>query len=188
MGNNKHSFKIWKSFFIWFGISLLAALLVLITVLNSPAEIFKGYEEAKPAVITVITIISVIAGTISLYINWIVTSLVLSVSLRLGKNREHNYRTVLFYFLKCSWIYALWIVVIIAGTLISGSSFIMSVPSLILTGVFMTFLYGLMLYKMNKEKKVSKKWIYIIFALCCVAVTVGFMIYTGNYNYSQQIA
>ena len=183
---NPHSFKLWQSFLIWLGIGLLATAVVIIIVLKSPADLFKGYEEARTAIIVAIGVISLISSAVALYINWIITSLLLSLGLKIGKNEFHNYRSVLYYYLKSSWVYALWLGIIIIGTLIAGSGFITSIPSYILSAIVLLAFYYLVYYKMNKEAPVT--WIFLLFSAIFVAVTIGFMIYTGNIDYAGQLA
>ena len=183
-----HSFKLWQSFLIWLGIGLLATAVVTIIVLKSPDDIFKGYEEARTTIIIVIGLISLVASTVSLYVNWIITSFLLSLGLKAGKNDFHNYRSVLYYYLKSSWLYAVWLGIIIIGTLIAGSGFITSIPGYIISAIVLCCFYFLVYYKMNKEQPVKKKWIFLLISGIFVAVTVGFMIYTGSIDYAGQLA
>ena len=148
----RHSFKLWVSFLVWLGISLLSVALVMTIMFKNPENIFKGYEDARVTLSVITGIISLIISTVSLYINWITTSLLLFAGFRAGGNREVTYRSVLYYFLKNSWFFAIWIALILIGTLIFGTSFVTSIPSAIITFLVMFALYYFIFRKINYSK------------------------------------
>lgn len=183
----RHSFKLWVSFLVWLGISLLSVGLVMTIMYKNPENLFAGYEDAKATLTVVTGIVSLIVSTIALYINWITTSLILLAGFKAGGNKEVTYRSVLYYFLKNSWIFAIWIALIIGGTLIMGTGFVSSIPSAIITGVLMLALYLLIMLKIGQDFKLQKKWVYIIFAVAVAAVIVISLLYTGKIDYSGEI-
>ena len=183
----RHSFKLGVSFLVWLGISLLSVGLVMIIMYKNPENLFAGYEDAKTTLTIVTGFISLIVSTIALYINWISTSLLLFAGFRAGGNKEVTYRSVLYYFLKNSWVFAVWIALIIAGTLIMGTNFVSSIPSAIITAVLMLALYFLIMRNIGKDFTLQKKWVYIIFAIAIAAVIVISLIYTGKIDYAGEI-
>lgn len=183
----RHSFKLWVSFLVWLGISLLSVGLVMTIMYKNPENLFAGYEDAKATLTVVTGIVSLIVSTIALYINWITTSLILLAGFKVGGNKEVTYRSVLYYFLKNSWIFAIWIALIIGGTLIVGTGFVSSIPSAIITGVLMLALYLLIMLKIGQDFKLQKKWVYIIFAVAVAAIIVISLLYTGKIDYSGEI-
>ncbi|MBR0414909.1 MAG: hypothetical protein IJI67_07550 [Clostridia bacterium] len=183
----KHSFKLGISFLIWLGISLLSVGLVLTIIFKNPENIFKGYEDAKTTLTIITAVISLIVSTISLYINWISTSLLLFAGLRAGGNKEVTYRSVLYYFLKSAWFFAIWIAIILIGTLIFGTTFVTSIPSAIITLLVMMGLYCFILQKLQADFTLQKKWVYYIFAAVLALVVAGSLYYTGTINYSNEI-
>lgn len=184
---DKHSFKLGISFLVWFAIALLAVALVMVIMYKNPQNIFKGYEQAKTALTIATGVISLIAGGIALYINWITTSLLLLAGFKVGGNKEVTYRSVLYYFLKNSWVFAVWIALILIGTLIWGTSFITSAAGVVITGVLMLGMYMLILMKMERDFTIKKQWVYIIFAVVIAAVIALSMIYTGKLNYAGEL-
>ena len=183
----RHSFKLWVSFLVWLGISLLSVGLVMIIMYKNPENLFAGYEDAKTTLTVVTGIVSLIVSTIALYINWITTSLILLAGFKAGGNKEVTYRSVLYYFLKNSWIFAIWIALIIGGTLIIGTGFVSSIPSAVITGILMLALYLMILFKIGQDFPLQKKWVYIIFAVAVAAVIVISLLYTGKIDYSGEI-
>lgn len=183
----RHSFKLGISFLIWIGISLLSVGLVIAIMFKNPENIFKGYEEAKTTLTVITGIISLIVSTISLYINWISTSLLLFAGFRAGGNKEVTYRSVLYYFLKNAWFFAVWIALILAGTLIFGTKFVTSIPSAIITLVIMFALYFFIFKKINGDFTLQKKWVYFIFAGVIALVVAGTLLYTGTIDYAGEI-
>ena len=183
----KHSFKLGISFLIWVGVSLLAVGLVMVIIFKNPENIFKGYEDAKTTLTIITGVISLIVSTISLYINWITTSLILFAGFRAGGNKEVTYRSVLYYFLKHAWVFAIWIAVILVCTLIWGTHFITSIPSAIITLLAMLALYWLILRKIDGDFTLQKKWVYIIFAVVIALVVAGSLYYTGTIDYAGEI-
>lgn len=183
----RHSFKLWVSFLVWLGISMLSVGLVMTIMYKNPENLFAGYEDAKTTLTVVTCIVSLIVSAIALYINWISTSLLLFAGFRAGGNKEVTYRSVLYYFLKNSWIFAIWIALIIAGTLIMGTNFISSIPSAIITAILMLALYYLIMRNIGKDFTLQKKWVYIIFAVVIAAVIVISLIYTGKIDYAGEI-
>ena len=183
----RHSFKLGISFLVWLGISLLSVGLVMIIMYKNPENLFAGYEDAKATLTIVTGIISLIVSTIALYINWISTSLLLFAGFRAGGNKEVTYRSVLYYFLKNSWIFAVWIALIIVGTLIMGTNFVSSVPSAIITAILMLALYYLIMRNIGKDFTLQKKWVYIIFAVVIAAIIVISLIYTGKIDYAGEL-
>ena len=183
----RHSFKLGISFLIWSGISLLSVGLVIAIMFKNPENIFKGYEEAKTTLTVITGIISLIVSTISLYINWISTSLLLFAGFRAGGNKEVTYRSVLYYFLKNAWFFEVWIAVILAGTLIFGTKFVTSIPSAIITLVIMFALYFFIFKKINGDFTLQKKWVFFIFAGVIALVVAGTLLYTGTIDYAGEI-
>ena len=183
----KHSFKLGISFLIWVGVSLLAVGLVMVIIFKNPENIFKGYEDAKTTLTIITGVISLIVSTISLYINWITTSLILFAGFRAGGNKEVTYRSVLYYFLKHAWVFAIWIAVILVCTLIWGTHFITSIPAAIITLLAMLALYWLILRKIEADFTLQKKWVYIIFAVVIALVVAGSLYYTGTIDYAGEI-
>lgn len=183
----RHSFKLGISFLVWVGISLLAVGLVMVIIFKNPENIFKGYEDAKTTLTIITGVISLIVSTISLYINWITTSLILFAGFRAGGNKEVTYRSVLYYFLKHAWVFAIWIAVILVGTLIWGTHFITSIPAAIITLLAMLALYWLILRKIEGDFTLQKKWVYIIFAVVIALVVAGSLYYTGTIDYAGEI-
>ena len=183
----RHSFKLGISFLIWIGISLLAVGLVITIMFKNPENIFKGYEDAKTTLTVITSIISLIVSTISLYINWITTSLLLFLGFRAGGNKEVTYRSVLYYFLKNAWFFAVWIALILIGTLIFGTSFITGVPSAIITLLVMLALYFMIYKKINADFTLQKKWVYFIFAAVIALIVAGTLLYTGTIDYAGEI-
>lgn len=183
----RHSFKLGISFLVWLGISLLSVGLVMIIMYKNPENLFAGYEDAKATLTIVTGIISLIVSTIALYINWISTSLLLFAGFRAGGNKEVTYRSVLYYFLKNSWIFAVWIALIIVGTLIMGTNFVSSIPSAIITAFLMLALYYLIMRNIGKDFTLQKKWVYIIFAVVIAAIIVISLIYTGKIDYAGEL-
>lgn len=184
----RHSFKLWVSFLVWLGISLLSVALVMTIMFKNPENIFKGYEDARVTLSVITGIISLIISTVSLYINWITTSLLLFAGFRAGGNREVTYRSVLYYFLKNSWFFAIWIALILIGTLIFGTSFVTSIPSAIITFLVMFALYYFIFRKINNDFTLQKKWVYFIFAAVIALVVAVTLLYTGTIDYSGEIA
>lgn len=183
----KHSFKLWVSFLVWLGISLLSVGLVMTIIFKNPENIFKGYEDAKTTLTIITGIISLIVSTISLYINWITTSLLLFAGFRAGGNKEVTYRSVLYYFLKNAWMFAVWIALILIGTLIFGTGFITSLPSALITLAAMFAMYFLILRKMEGDFTLQKKWVYFIFAAVIALVVAGTLYYTGTIDYAGEV-
>lgn len=183
----KHGFKLWVSFLVWLGISLLSVGLVLAIVFKNPNNIFEGYEEAKTTLTVITGIISLIVSTISLYVNWITTSLLLFAGFRAGGNKEVTYRSVLYYFLKNAWVFAAWIALILTGTLLFGTHFITSVPSAILTFCAMMALYFLIFKRIDGEFTLQKKWVYFLFAVAIALIVAFSLYYTGTVDYSSEI-
>ncbi|MBQ6381134.1 MAG: hypothetical protein IJJ41_06020 [Clostridia bacterium] len=183
----KHSFKLWVSFLVWIGISLLSVGLVLTIIFKNPENIFKGYEDAKTTLTVITGVISLIISTISLYINWITTSLLLFLGFRAGGNKEVSYRSVLYYFLKNAWFFAIWIGIILIGTLIFGTGFITSLPSAIITLVVMFGLYFFILKRIEGDFTLQKKWVYLIFAAVIALIVAGTLYYTGTIDYAGEI-
>ena len=183
----RHSFKLWVSFLVWLGISLLSVGLVITILYKNPENIFKGYEDAKTTLTVITGIISLIVSTISLYINWITTSLLLFAGFRAGGNKEVTYRSVLYYFLKSAWFFAVWIGLILGGTLIFGTSFITSVPAAIITLLVMLALYLFVLKKIQVDFTIQKKWVYILFAAVIALIVAGTLLYTGTIDYAGEV-
>ncbi|MBR2591245.1 MAG: hypothetical protein IKE65_10070 [Clostridia bacterium] len=182
----KHSFKLWLSFLIWAGISLLAVGLVITIIYKSPDDIFAGYEDAKVTMTVIVGIISLIISTISLYLNWITTSLLLFAGFRAGGNKEVTYRSVLYYFLKNAWMFAVWIGLMLIGSLIF-SHFITSIPAAILTFVVMFGMYFLIYKKLTADFEIKKAWVYFIFAAVIALVVAGSLYYTGTIDYAGEL-
>lgn len=183
----KHSFKLGISFLIWAGISLLAVGLVITIIFKNPENIFKGYEDAKVTLTVITGVISLIVSTISLYINWISTSLLLFAGFRAGGNKEVTYRSVLYYFLKHAWVFAAWIALILIGTLIFGAQFITSIPSAIITLIAMFAMYFLIYRKIASDFTLQKTWVYFIFAAVIALIVAGSLYYTGTIDYAGQV-
>ena len=183
----KHSFKLGISFLIWIGISLLSVGLVMTIIFRAPENFFEGYEEARTTLSIITGIISLIVSTIALYINWITTSLFLFAGFRAGGNKEVTYRSVLYYFLKHAWVFAIWIALILVGTLIFDTHFITSIPSAIITLLAMLALYWLILRKISLDFTLQKKWVYIIFAVVLALIVAGSLYYTGTIDYAGEI-
>ena len=183
----RHSFKLGISFLIWSGISLLSVGLVLAIMFKNPENIFKGYEEAKTTLSVITGIISLVVSTISLYINWISTSLLLFAGFRAGGNKEVTYRSVLYYFLKNAWVFAIWIALILLGTVIFGAKFVTSIPSAIITLLVMYALYFLIFRKINVDFTLKRKWVYFVFAAVIALVVAGTLLYTGTIDYAGEI-
>ena len=182
----RHSFKLWLSFLVWMGISLLAVGLVITIMFKNPENIFKGYEDAKTTLTVITGVISLIVSTISLYLNWITTSLFLFAGFRLGGNKEVSYRSVLYYFLKNAWVFAVWIALILVGTLIFGMSFITSIPAAILTFAVMFGLYFLILRRIKTDFTLQKQWVYLVVAVIIAAVVAVSLYYTGTIEYTGE--
>lgn len=183
----RHSFKLWLSFLIWLGISLLSVGLVITILFKNPQNMFEGYEDAKTTLTVITGIISLIVSTISLYINWITTSLLLFAGFRVGGNKEVTYRSVLYYFLKNAWFFAIWIGLILGGTLIFGTHFITSVPAAIITFLIMLALYYFVLRKIEGDFTLQKKWVYLIFAVIIALIVAGTLLYTGTIDYAGEV-
>lgn len=183
----RHSFKLGISFLVWLAISVISVGLVLITMYKNPQNIFKGYEDAKTTLIIAVSIISLIISGIALYINWITTSLLLFVGFKAGGNKEVTYRSVLYYFMKNSWVFAVWIALTLAGTLIWGNGFITSVAGVIIASVCMFGLYMLILMKIGKDFTLKNQWVYIIFAVVITAIIAISLVYTGKTDYAGEI-
>lgn len=185
--DSRHTFKLGISFLVWLGISLLSVGLVLVTVYKNPENIFKGYEDAKTALTVAVSIISLIVSGIALYINWITTSLLLFAGFKAGRNKEVTYRSVLYYFLKNSWVFAVWIGLTLIGTLIWGTGFITSVGGIVVASVCMFALYMFILLKIKKDFPLKNEWVYIIFAVVITAVIAISLVVTGKTDYAGEL-
>lgn len=183
----RHAFKLWVSFLVWLGISLLSVGLVLTIMYKNPENIFKGYEEAKTTLTVLMAVISLFVSTIALYINWISTSLLLFAGFRLGGNKEVTYRSVLYYFLKNAWFFAIWIALILVGTLFFGTHFITGIPAAILTAIIMFAFYFFIMKKLENDFTLQKKWVYIVIAAIIALVVAGTLLYTGKIDYTGEI-
>ena len=185
--NIPYTFKLWVSFLVWLGISFLAVGLVMTIIFKNPENIFAGYEDAKVSLSVITGIISLIVSTISLYINWITTSLLLFAGFRAGGNKTVSYRCVLYYFLKNAWVFAVWIALSVVGTLLFGTGFITSIPSAIVTLLVMFALYYFIFRKVSADFELQKKWVYFLFAAVIALAVAGSLLYTGSIDYAGEI-
>ena len=180
-----HKFNIGLSLLIWLGISLLAAVYVAASMYFTDKSV---YEEYTASLITITVILSTLVGFVSVFVNWIVTSLILFGGLKAGKNAV-TYRSVLYYYLKNSWVYAAWIGISVAMTFILKSgNFLTGTAGIILSAVCMAVLYLLIYLGIKKDFEIKKSWVYFLIAAIFTAIIVITLIYSGSQAFSSSLS
>lgn len=181
-----HKFNMAVAVLIWLGVSLIAAIYEIFSMYYSDPTLFG---EGKGYLIGFTVAISVLISLVSVFVNWIVSSLIFFFFFKkVGKN-EVTYRSVLYYYLKNAWVYALWSAVSLAFALILKSpNFLTSVPGIIITAIFLAGFYVLLYLGIRKDFKINRSWVYFVAAAVFWAITVGYLIYLSTDAFSSAIS
>lgn len=179
-----HKFNIGIAILVWVGVSVITSVYEVFSMYYSDPTIF---EEFKGVLIAGAVISSMLIGTISVFVNWVVSSLIFLGTFKIGKN-EVTYRAVLYHYLKNAWFYAVWSAInLVLALILKSPNFLTSVPGVIITAICLGGFYAKLYLDIRKDFKLNKGWIYIVVAVLFLAITLGSLIYMGTDSFSNSL-